>query len=305
MYILYMDESGVEELTAGTSHFVLLGLVIPADQWKQLDLALGNLKARFELRDAEIHAAWMHRRYSEQESIDGFDALSYDARRAVAEAAVRRRAGIIGVQGSKKKIEAYRRESRAIRPYLHLTRIERLRCLQALAQELSLQPDVRILADAISKPDYGVRTSTPYEMAFEQVLTRFQAFLTYKHDMGIVVHDNNSTAAPRLTRLTRKFHQVGTLYRRITNIVETPLFVDSSLTSMIQIADLCAFALRRLIENGEETLWDVVEARVDRIGGTRVGVRHFTGQRACGCRICIAHGRDPGQLFSSSAAPTS
>lgn len=304
MYILYMDESGVEELAAGTSHFVLLGLAIPADQWKQLDLALGNLKNTFGLRDAEIHAAWMHRRYSEQESIGGFDTLGYDDRRTAAEAAVRKRAGIIGVQGSKKKIEAYRRESRAIRPYLHLTRAERLQCLHALAQELSLQPDVRILADVISKPDYGVRATTPYEMAFEQVLTRFQAFLTYKHDTGIVVHDNNSTAAPRLTRLTRKFHQVGTLYRRITNVVETPLFVDSSLTSMIQMADLCAFSLRRLIENGEELLWDVVEVRGDRIGHTCVGVRHFTGQRACGCRICIAHGRDPEQLFPAPGMAT-
>jgi hypothetical protein len=32
VYILYMDESGVEELGAGTSHFVLLGLVIPAEK---------------------------------------------------------------------------------------------------------------------------------------------------------------------------------------------------------------------------------------------------------------------------------
>lgn len=302
MYILYMDESGVEELGAGTSHFVLLGLVIPAEKWRLLDTILGNAKERYGLREAEIHAAWMHRRYTEQESIDGFEALSPDDRRTAAEAAIRRRAGVIGVQGSKKKIEAYRRESRAIRPYLHLTRAERLQCLEALAREISLPSDVRVFADAISKPDYVLSNCTPYEMAFEQVLTRFQAFLTIKQDAGIVVHDNNSTVAPRLTRLTRKFLKVGTLYREITSIVETPLFVDSSLTSMIQMANLCAFALRRLIENGEEDLWNLIEVRGDRRGTRCVGVRHYTGKRVCSCRVCRAHGREPGEPPSTTAA---
>lgn len=96
MYILYMDESGVEELGAGTSHFVLLGLVIPAEKWKLLDTTLGTVKAQYGLREQEIHTAWMHRRYSEQESVDEFEALSPDDTRAAAEAAIRRRAGIIG-----------------------------------------------------------------------------------------------------------------------------------------------------------------------------------------------------------------
>ena len=45
MYILYVDESGVEDLGSGTSHFVLLGLVIPGDPWKPLDDVLDRIKA--------------------------------------------------------------------------------------------------------------------------------------------------------------------------------------------------------------------------------------------------------------------
>lgn len=291
MYILYMDESGVEDLGAGTSHFVLLGLTVPVEQWEALDDALSALKARYRIQGDEIHAAWMHRRYSEQESIVGFETLGYDQRRAEAEKAVRKRAAIIGVQGSKKKTESYRRESRAIRPYLHLTRAERLECMEVLAGEISRRTDVRVFAEAISKADFVPGNRTPYETAFEQVMTRFQAFLAFRHDLGIVVHDNNSTAAPRLTKLMRKFYAVGTLYRNISNIVETPLFVDSSLTSMIQMADLCAFSLRRFIENDEDALWNLIEPRVDRIQNTYVGIRHYTGRRTCNCRICVAHGR--------------
>jgi hypothetical protein len=234
----------------------------------------------------------MHRRYSEQESIPDFDALNAADRRAAAEAAVRRRAGAAGILGNPKKIKAYRRESRAILPYLHLTRAERHQCLEDLARQLASYRNVRIFADAISKPDFKHRRTTPYEMAFEQVLTRFQAYLSVKKSSGLVVHDNNNTAAPRLTKLARKYHSGGTFYRQITDIVETPLFVDSSLTSMIQMADLCAFALRRFLENGEDDLWKIVEKCVDRRGRTCVGVRHYTGRRSCNCKVCTAHGRD-------------
>ena len=294
MHILYMDESGVEDLGAGTSHFVLLGLAIPAVQWKDLDGALSAIKGRYGLGDAEIHSGWMHRRYSEQESIPGFEALPPADRRMAAEAAVRKRAGAIGVLAGQKKVKSYRKESKAIWPYLHLTREERLQFLEDLARELASWPNVRVFADAISKPDFQPkRPTTPYEMAFEQVLTRFQAFLSAVQSTGIVVHDNNATAAPRLTKLARKFHKDGTFYRKITDIVETPLFVDSELTSMIQIADLCSFALRRLLENDEQRFWEIVEPCVDRSHGVSVGVRHYTGSRRCKCSVCVAHGRKP------------
>lgn len=291
MYILYLDESGVQEVGAGTSHFVLLGIAVRMDQWKTLDSEIERTKRPFDLEGVEIHAGWMARRYSEQESIPGFDALDRPARRTVTQTAINRRAGVLGVAGNPKKIKAYRVESKKIRPYVHLTRSERVDCLHAVLTELSRWPDVRIFADAISKSDYAPGRYTPYELAFEQIVSRFQAFLAKHGTLGLIVSDNNATAAPRLTKLSRKFHSDGTLYRDIHNIVETPFFVDSALTSLIQMADLGAYALRRLIENGENALWDIVEPRAERVGNASVGVRHYTGRRACSCRICTAHGR--------------
>lgn len=169
MYILYVDESGVEEINATPPHFVFLGLAIPASSWKSLDTAIANTKDDYGLRDAEIHTARMHRRYVEQESIDGFDDLDEAARREAAEAAIRKRAGTIGVLGKPAKVKAYRRETRAIRPYLHLTRDDRMRCLSQLASEIGSWEDVRIFADAVSKADYASGKYTPYEFAFESV----------------------------------------------------------------------------------------------------------------------------------------
>ena len=79
------------------------------------------------------------------------------------------------------------------------------------------------------------------------------------------------------------------LWTAIKNIIETPLFVDSALTSMVQMSDLCAYALRRYVENGEEEFFDLVFKRADRKGTATVGVRHFADQEVCVCKICESH----------------
>lgn len=291
MFILYVDESGVEELSVPPPHFVLLGLMIPAADWKGLDNAIERVKARYGLPGVEIHAAWMARRFSEQEKIQNFNDLDRESRVHAFQHEIEKRAGVLGIRGNKKKIKAYRRQAREIARYAHLTHSERIDCLRDLAAELARWESIRIFADAISKADFQTGSRSPYEMAFEQVLTRFQAFLSRVSGTGIVVHDNNATVAPRLHYLSRKFHEEGTFYRDIPNIVETPLFVDSQLTAMIQMADLCSFVLRRTLEREESDIWDIVEPRVDSFRGKKVGVRHYTGSRHCACRICVAHGR--------------
>ena len=61
--------------------------------------------------------------------------------------------------------------------------------------------------------------------------------------------------------MMRSFHAAGTLWTRVECIIETPMFVDSKLTRMVQIADLCAYALRRYLENGETGLFRPIFAR--------------------------------------------
>ena len=132
------------------------------------------------------------------------------------------------------------------------------------------------------------------EQAFEQVISRFEKYLQNTDDTngqrnyGLIVHDNNETVEKKHTLLMRGFHQKGTLWINIKKIIETPLFVDSQLTSMVQIADLCSYSLRRFVENGEITLFDKIYARADRYQGRVVGVRHFTDP-ACQCAVCRGH----------------
>ena len=71
----------------------------------------------------------------------------------------------------------------------------------------------------------------------------------------------------------------------IKNIIETPLSVDSQLTSMVQAADLCSYALRRYFENQEDYLFKNIFKIADRKGNRIVGVRHFSDEN-CNCTIC-------------------
>ena len=132
------------------------------------------------------------------------------------------------------------------------------------------------------------------EQAFEQIVSRFEQYIKGEDEVGkdkrygVLVHDNNQTVAKRHTSLMRRFHQQGTLWTKVERLIETPLFVDSSLTRMVQVADLCAYALRRYLENQETDLFRRIFLRAHRVQDRVVGVRHYTGQD-CVCEICRAH----------------
>ncbi|MCY3623562.1 MAG: DUF3800 domain-containing protein [Gammaproteobacteria bacterium] len=85
MYLCYLDESGTTGTGGGeTTHFVLAGISIPIWHWRDADREVSQVLARYGLADAELHTAWMLRKYLEQSRIPGFDQLGpADRRREV------------------------------------------------------------------------------------------------------------------------------------------------------------------------------------------------------------------------------
>lgn len=156
----------------------------------------------------------------------------------------------------------------------------------------------RLFAECVDKLHFDQARAgcTVDEQAFEQVVSRFEQFLVNTEEVGaqknfgLLVHDNNQTVARKHTQLMRVFHRKGTLWTKVNRLIETPLFVDSGLTGMVQVADLCAYALRRYLENNETDLFGRLFVRADRTRGTVVGIRHYTAM-TCSCDICRAHRR--------------
>ncbi len=290
MYLCYIDESGTSNVPGNTSHYVLAGLSIPDRYWKQCHEQLENIKAQYGLEDAEIHVAWMMRKYIEQQSIPGFASMTAERRRA--ETLRRRNSELLRLQRTNRQQYKQTRKNYAkTEAYVHLTLEERRQAVMDIAERISRWGDVRLFAECIDKLHFDpvLTGRTVHEQAFEQVVTRFEHFLRNRQsDYGLLIHDNNPTVAERHTELMKTFLRGGTLWTQINHVIETPMFVDSQLTGMVQMADLCAYAIRRYLENSEEGLFEIVFQRADRVGGVAVGVRHFTKSN-CPCMICIHH----------------
>jgi hypothetical protein len=298
MYLCYIDESGTTDLPGNTSHIVLAGLSIPIQKWRTCDQDIEAIKQRYSLSGQEVHVAWLLRKYLEQSRIPNFSALDYTNRRVQVETL--RKAELLQLQNAKKpkQYKQARKTFALTDKYIHLTIDERRRFVGDLADCLSEWGFARLFAECIDKVHFNpvITMKSVAEQSFEQIVSRFETFLELvstgakEQLLGLLIHDNNQTVAKKHTELMKHFHSQGTLWTQINNIIETPLFVDSELTGMVQIADLCAYALRRYLENGEQDLFDKVFRVADRKDGVAVGVRHFTKQ-PCPCLICGAHNR--------------
>jgi hypothetical protein len=296
MYLCYIDESGTADIPGNTSHFVLAGISIPVWHWHTCDGDIKQIKEKYALGAAEIHVAWMLRKYLEQTKIANFNSLNYQQRRS--EVRKHRNAELLRLQrsGNQKHHKQTKKNFRKTEAYIHLSYEERISLVREMAECVSGWGFARLFAECVDKLhfDPSRRPLSVDEQAFEQVVSRFEQYLANirgenrgKH-FGLLIHDNNETVARKHTELMMRFHQRGTLWTEVENIVETPLFVDSQLTSMVQIADICSFALRRYLENQETELFDLVFQRADRRGNVVVGIRHFT-RASCSCRICQSH----------------
>lgn len=298
MFLCYLDESGTPDIPGNTSHFILAGLSIPIWHWKQCDAELTQIKHKYQLDQEEIHIAFMLRKYIEQSKIPDFEKMDYATRHY--EVQKIRNTELLALQRSQKsaQLKQTKINNKKTEAYIHLTYNERLAVVTTIADRIGSWGFARLFAECIDKihfnPVRSVRSIS--EQSFEQVVSRFEHYLELtqkgcKFDIyGMLIHDNNPTVARKHTELMKQFYTNGTLWTSIQKIIETPLFVDSQLTSMIQAADVCAYALRRYLENQEDNLFDRIFPRADRRGDRVEGVRHFTNDK-CNCKICMTHRR--------------
>lgn len=300
IFICYIDESGTPDIPGTSSHFILAGVAFHAKDWKSFDAEIGRLKAKWGLENKELHTAWMLRDIPGQKHIPDFEKLNfperikkiseyqlnklYELRKGTKDPVIRRR------------YNQYKKDCRCTKNYIHLTLNERKSIIENISNIVGGWKNVHLFAECINKIHFigkmpGKKID---EIAFENLISRFQIFLDIlskskgEKFMGLLVQDNNPTISTRLTELMLRFHKAGgTLWTKVQNIIETPLFVDSKLTSMVQIADLCSYALRRYLENNETRLFDNIYKRADKKDGKVVGVRHFT-KDDCKCKICTS-----------------
>ena len=306
MFFCYIDEAGTSDFNDASTHFVLAGITIPEWKWKTCENDINHIKKKYDLDNTEIHTAWLLRNYHEQDLIQDFNNLTHFQRRSEVERM--RKIHLAKLNSDprlSKSIKQTKKNYEHTKDYIHLTLIERKTYIKELVTCVGKWGFARLFAECIDKIYWNpfLARQTVDEQAFEQIVSRFEQFLEIldatnktsesgvkiKH-YGILIHDNNPTVEKKHTQLMKEFHNKGTLWTEVKNIIETPLFVNSQLTSMIQIADLCCYSIRRYLEKGETELFNEIYKRADRKDDATVGVRHYS-ESSCKCIICENHRR--------------
>lgn len=295
LYFLYVDPSGNPELTDHSTSYVVLGVCIHESVWAQLESQTRALRQRFEL--PELHALALCQQIRGQEQIPDFELMTYQARRSAFKE----------LESAKPVSDARKKKLRQVKDVVHLLRGERSAIFEEALDLVGGQSSVSLFAEVVDKT-YAASSELvagePKESdiaakAMTQVLSRFDYFLNrinrsrkVGRQSGLLVMDREPKREDLIRQMVGSFRDHGHPWGKLKNIVETPFFVDSSLASAIQLADLCAYALRRYVEKPsragsfEEKNFLRIAERFERSDGKLHGLRHYTRRGSCSCRIC-------------------
>lgn len=132
----------------------------------------------------------------------------------------------------------------------------------------------------------------PMECAFEELCSRFDLQLKRLHaegetHRGIIIIDKSSYETS-LQGLVRNFRSLGNRWgKKLVNVTEVPLFVDSRACRAIQIADHIAYGVFRRYQAGDTSYFDIISSRFDSEQGRVHGLVHKQTQLpTCMCLAC-------------------
>jgi hypothetical protein len=166
-------------------------------------------------------------------------------------------------------------------------------CREAIKEVLrtvaSSHPSTRAFACAVHKASFP--HSDPMELAFEELCNRFDRLLKRLHaagdtQRGLIILDESSYETS-LQRLAREFRMLGTRWGVLKNLADTPLFVDSIASRVVQIADHIAYSVYRRYEAGDAQFFDIIASRFDEDNNRVHGLVHKqTNDPHCMCVAC-------------------
>jgi hypothetical protein len=138
---------------------------------------------------------------------------------------------------------------------------------------------IRLFASIISK----TKTPNPAQLSddlFAQIASRFDMFLgrIYKNSgmknaqRGIAIFDDSRNELS-IQRLSHVFTNTGNQWgKRLNNFAEVPLFLNSKMSRLIQLADLISFSIFRNYEYHDDTYFSIIKDCFDTDGRSIYGL---------------------------------
>jgi len=121
--------------------------------------------------------------------------------------------------------------------------------LPAALNDLLRLIDPVIIACVIDKTAFAHQYAfpDPYVKAYEFLVERIDRWAEERDEIAMIVMDTRGGDEDRIRRLHRHFLTHGTSYQAIRFCIEQPFFVNSRLTTGVQIADVAAYIIGRAI----------------------------------------------------------
>lgn len=185
--------------------------------------------------------------------------------------------------------ETYARRSE---PWKSLNREEARGAIKSVLDVLAGAYDTaRAFACVVHKASFPDRD--PMEIAFEDLCSRFDRYLQRLRSdgdrhRGLVILDK-SAYETTLQRMSVDFRTLGTQWGVIRHLADTPLFVDSRASRVIQLADHVAYAVFRRYQARDAQYFDRIASKFDAEDGVVHGLAHKELRNAgCMCVACVS-----------------
>ena len=186
--------------------------------------------------------------------------------------------------------------SRRTQPWKGLSIDEARGTIKSVLDVLATAYDTaRAFACVVHKASFP--NKDPMEIAFEDLCSRFDRYLQRlraegDRQRGLVILDESSHETT-LQQMSVGFRTLGTRWGVIRHLADTPLFVDSRASRVIQLADHVAYSVFRRYQSGDAQYFDRIAHKFDSEDGIVHGLAHKElGNPQCMCIACLS--RRPG-----------
>jgi len=173
-----------------------------------------------------------------------------------------------------------REGARLEEPWRRLTRDKRLGLKKRVYDILRSRRGV-LFGCAVEMKYASIRRESPYERAFEDLISRFDMFLSRVNRLalaegkdeqrGLVVLAESSYEKT-ISILGMRLQKTGTRWGSLHNVTDVPLFAPAKNTRMLQYADFCAHAIYGRYHAKLTGDFDTITPKFDRDGGVETDV---------------------------------
>ena len=100
---------------------------------------------------------------------------------------------------------------------------------------------------------------------------------------------DKTTREISLQKLSREFRKAGARWGSLKHIADTPFFVDSKASRLVQLADHIAYSVFRRFNSGDAQYMDIISSRFDEADGIIHGLSHKHAEKmTCMCPGCLS-----------------